>query len=161
MFYGNNHDFLQICTGKSDETENGKKNYSGDGGERCSGKFGKRKMQLRLMRQNHFWKRAGRGVLAVNGDDGYPYAIPLNYFYDRDERKIYFHGARAGHKVDALRAIVIRCALRFTEMRRSGRKPGRRICRARSSSADAACWRTAVRRRNGPVETVCDEILPG
>ena len=26
-----------------------------------------------------------RGVLAVNGDDGYPYAIPLNYFYDREE----------------------------------------------------------------------------
>ena len=45
-----------------------------------------------------------RGILAVNGDDGYPYAIPLNYFYDRENRKIYFHGARAGHKVDALRA---------------------------------------------------------
>ena len=45
-----------------------------------------------------------RGVLAVNGDDGYPYAIPVNYFYDRENQKIYFHGARAGHKVDALRA---------------------------------------------------------
>ena len=44
------------------------------------------------------------GTLAVNGDDGYPYAIPVNYFYDRNEQKIYFHGARAGHKVDALRA---------------------------------------------------------
>ena len=47
-----------------------------------------------------------RGVLAVNGDDGYPYAIPLNYFYDRENRKIYFHGARAGHKVDALRVYL-------------------------------------------------------
>lgn len=45
-----------------------------------------------------------RGVLAVNGDDGYPYAIPINYVYDDDAQKIYFHGARAGHKVDALRA---------------------------------------------------------
>ena len=45
-----------------------------------------------------------RGVLAVNGDDGYPYAIPVNYFYDRNTEKIYFHGARAGHKADALRA---------------------------------------------------------
>lgn len=45
-----------------------------------------------------------RGVLAVNGDDGYPYAIPINYVYDGYARKIYFHGARAGHKVDALRA---------------------------------------------------------
>lgn len=43
-----------------------------------------------------------RGVLAVNGDDGYPYAIPINYIYDRDAKRIYFHGARAGHKVDAL-----------------------------------------------------------
>jgi len=25
-----------------------------------------------------------RGILAVNGDDGYPYAIPINYFYDRE-----------------------------------------------------------------------------
>lgn len=47
---------------------------------------------------------ARRGVLAVQGDDGYPYAIPVNYFYDESARKIYFHGARAGHKVDALRA---------------------------------------------------------
>ena len=44
-----------------------------------------------------------RGTLAVNGDNGYPYAIPVNYFYDREAQKIYFHGARAGHKVDALK----------------------------------------------------------
>lgn len=34
MFYGNNHDFLQICTGKSDETENGKKRLFGEMEER-------------------------------------------------------------------------------------------------------------------------------
>ena len=44
-----------------------------------------------------------RGVLAVNGDDGYPYAVPINYVYDETAQKIYFHGARAGHKIDALR----------------------------------------------------------
>ena len=43
-----------------------------------------------------------RGVLAVNGDDGYPFAIPVNYFYDEAQGKIYFHGAKSGHKVDAL-----------------------------------------------------------
>ena len=43
-----------------------------------------------------------RGVLAVNGDDGYPFAIPVNYFYDEAQGKIYFHGAKAGQKVDAL-----------------------------------------------------------
>lgn len=44
-----------------------------------------------------------RGVFAVNGDDGYPYAIPVNYFFDPEHDKIYFHGAKAGHKVDALK----------------------------------------------------------
>ena len=28
----------------------------------------------------------------------------LNYFYDEPTQKIYFHGARAGHKFDALQA---------------------------------------------------------
>ena len=45
-----------------------------------------------------------RGVLAMNGDGGYPYAIPVNYLYDDEAQRIYFHGAKTGHKVDALRA---------------------------------------------------------
>lgn len=45
-----------------------------------------------------------RGVLAVNGDGGYPYAIPINYVYDEADNKIYFHGARAGHKIDSIKA---------------------------------------------------------
>lgn len=44
-----------------------------------------------------------RGILAMNGDNGYPYAIPVNYFYDSLAQQIYFHGAKAGHKVDALK----------------------------------------------------------
>ena len=40
------------------------------------------------------------GTLAVVGDDGYPYAIPLNYVYS--DGKIYFHSARKGHKIDAI-----------------------------------------------------------
>ncbi len=44
-----------------------------------------------------------RGVLAVNGDDNYPYAIPVNYLYDEENQKIYFHGSRVGHKVDAIK----------------------------------------------------------
>ncbi len=47
-------------------------------------------------------EKSRRGVLAVNGDNGYPYAVPINYLYDKDSNKIYFHGARAGHKFDAL-----------------------------------------------------------
>ena len=44
-----------------------------------------------------------RGVLAVNGDDGYPFALPVNYFFDAENDRIYFHGAKAGHKVDAIK----------------------------------------------------------
>lgn len=47
--------------------------------------------------------RSRRGVLAVNGDDGYPFAIPVNYFYDEAQGKIWFHGAKTGQKVDALK----------------------------------------------------------
>ena len=44
-----------------------------------------------------------RGVLAVAGDDDYPYAVPVNYYYDADAGKIYFHSSLAGHKVDAMK----------------------------------------------------------
>lgn len=47
-------------------------------------------------------RSARRGVLAVNGDGGYPYAIPINYLYDGEAGKIYFHGAKAGHKADSI-----------------------------------------------------------
>ena len=40
-------------------------------------------------------------MLALSGDDGYPYAVPISYVFDGD--KIYFHCARAGHKLDAIR----------------------------------------------------------
>ena len=51
----------------------------------------------------HLLQQSRRGVLAVNGDDGYPFAIPVNYFYDQEQDKIYFHGAKTGQKVDALK----------------------------------------------------------
>ena len=41
------------------------------------------------------------GVLAVAGDDDYPYAVPLSYVYS--ESKIFFHWANAGHKLDAIK----------------------------------------------------------
>ncbi len=46
-------------------------------------------------------KKGSYGVLAVEGDDGYPYSVPLNYVY-RDE-KIYFHCAVKGHKIDSIK----------------------------------------------------------
>ena len=40
------------------------------------------------------------GVLALTGDDGYNYAVPLNYAVENN--KIYFHSALSGHKLDAI-----------------------------------------------------------
>lgn len=45
---------------------------------------------------------APRGVLAVHGENGYPYGLPVNYVFM--DGRIYFHCAKEGHKVDALRA---------------------------------------------------------
>lgn len=44
--------------------------------------------------------RGMSGVLALAGDDGYPYAVPVSYVYDGD--KICFHCAKSGHKLDAI-----------------------------------------------------------
>ena len=46
---------------------------------------------------------ATSGVLALSGDGGYPYAVPLSYVYEKG--RIYFHGAAEGHKADAIRAM--------------------------------------------------------
>lgn len=46
--------------------------------------------------------RGTSGVLSVLGDEGYPYGVPLSYVYH--DGKLYFHWARSGHKLDAVRA---------------------------------------------------------
>lgn len=45
-------------------------------------------------------KNKTNGVLAVHGDNGYPYAVPMSYAYAN--QKLYFHGAVSGHKLDAI-----------------------------------------------------------
>ena len=42
----------------------------------------------------------GRGVLALLGDESYPYALPLNFVYANGA--LYFHSAVEGHKIDAI-----------------------------------------------------------
>ena len=46
-------------------------------------------------------ERGTSGVLALAGDGGWPYAVPLSYAFDGD--RLYFHCAREGHKLDAIR----------------------------------------------------------
>lgn len=47
-------------------------------------------------------KSQPRGVLSVSGDDGYPYGLPLSYWYCEEDGHIYFHCAKVGHKIDAI-----------------------------------------------------------
>ena len=52
----------------------------------------------------HVLKTEKRGVLSVNGDDGYPYGMPMNHWYNEEDGKIYFHcGNQKGHRLDALK----------------------------------------------------------
>ena len=43
-----------------------------------------------------------RGVLSLLGNEGYPYGIPIDYFYDETDDALYFHCATSGHKNDAI-----------------------------------------------------------
>ena len=48
-------------------------------------------------------KNEKRGVLSLLGDDGYPYGLPLSPFYNEEANKIYFHSAKEGNKIDAIK----------------------------------------------------------
>ena len=63
----------------------------------------KKKNEISINAAKDLLRSSRRGVLAVNGDEGYPYAIPINYLYDEENNRIIFHGAKAGHKVDSLK----------------------------------------------------------
>ena len=57
--------------------------------------------QLSREESEQILRDATSGVLAVYGDDGYPYAVPVSHVYE--EGKIMFHCAKEGHKIDAIR----------------------------------------------------------
>ena len=51
---------------------------------------------------NEVLERGTSGVLALLGDEGYPYAVPLSYVWA--DGRLYFHSAKQGHKIDAIRS---------------------------------------------------------
>lgn len=59
------------------------------------------KQQLSRKRAIEILEKGKTGILAVNGDDGFPYTVAVNYVYYNE--KIYIHSARDGHKIDAIR----------------------------------------------------------
>lgn len=64
-------------------------------------------------------ERMTNGTLALHGDDGYPYAVPVSYVYA--DGKIYFHTSVKGHKVDAIlrNAKVSFCVVEQDDVRPS------------------------------------------
>ena len=75
-----------------------------------------------------------RGVLSVLGDDEYPYGMPLNHYYCEADGKLYFHGGKIGHKIDALKRhdkVSFACMTRGFGRRASG------FCAYEASSSSA------------------------
>jgi len=62
-----------------------------------------------------------RAAFSVNGDDGYPYTVPVDFYYDEAENRIYFHSAKAGHKIDSLKKDNKVC---FTTWNDGEKEPG-------------------------------------
>lgn len=60
----------------------------------------RKKQQLDVSEAEEILRKGTSGVLALAGDNGYPYAVPMSYVYDGG--KIYFHCAKEGHKLDAM-----------------------------------------------------------
>lgn len=63
-----------------------------------------------------------RAAFSVIGDEGYPYTVPINFYYDKNDNKIYFHGAKEGHKADALKKCNKAC---FTVWNQGYKREGR------------------------------------
>ena len=61
----------------------------------------RKKQELSFSSCEEILSFASSGVLAVLGDCGYPYTVPLSFLYENG--KIYFHCAKSGHKIDAVK----------------------------------------------------------
>ena len=61
----------------------------------------RKRQQLSEEESIEILRKATAGTLALLGDGGYPYAVPISYVFA--DGKLYFHSALSGHKVDAIR----------------------------------------------------------
>ncbi|MBW5389875.1 pyridoxamine 5'-phosphate oxidase family protein [Brachyspira hampsonii] len=61
----------------------------------------RKKQQLSYNQNIEVLDKCSSGVLAVIGDDDYPYAVPLSYVYY--DNKIFFHASKIGHKLDSIK----------------------------------------------------------
>lgn len=63
----------------------------------------RKKQALSLEECKEILKTETRGVLSVMGENGYPYGMPMNPFYNEEDGCIYFHCGKTGHRLDALK----------------------------------------------------------
>lgn len=63
----------------------------------------RKKQALSAEECTNILKSEKRGVLSVNGDEGYPYGMPMNHWYNEEDGKLYFHCGTIGHRLDALK----------------------------------------------------------
>ena len=61
----------------------------------------RKRQQLSETESIEILRKSTSCTLALLGDNGYPYAVPISYVYA--EGKLYFHSALSGHKIDAIR----------------------------------------------------------
>ena len=59
------------------------------------------KQELPQAEINRILQTNTSGVLALIDANGYPYSVPLSYVYSNGN--IYFHSAKSGHKIDAIK----------------------------------------------------------
>lgn len=64
-------------------------------------KMRRKRQKLSIEKTIEVLRRGTSGVLALLGDDDYPYAVPVSYVYY--DSRLYFHGAKSGHKIDAIK----------------------------------------------------------
>ena len=62
----------------------------------------RKKQQLPMEECVELLKTQMRGVLSVQGDDDYPYGMPMNHWYNEADGKLYFHSGLKGHRSDAM-----------------------------------------------------------
>ena len=61
----------------------------------------RKRQQLTEEKSIGILQKSTAGTLALLGDNGYPYTVPISYVYA--DGKLYFHSALSGHKIDAIR----------------------------------------------------------
>lgn len=64
-------------------------------------KMRRTKCELKIETAEKILREGIFGFLSLSGDDGYCYGVPINYAVE--DKKIFFHSARTGHKLDAIK----------------------------------------------------------